>query len=102
MLLELKLGVAIATAIPMDGFHYTREDLDKMQDPKEAHERRGAPFTFDVHGIKKLVNRLREPVVTLGQKKAELIYAPSFEHVVKVCNDGLSFSSPKLWFVSFC
>ncbi len=31
----------------MDGFHYTRAQLDAMQDPAYAHARRGAPFTFD-------------------------------------------------------
>ena len=35
------------TIIPMDGYHYSRSELDKMEDPEEAHERRGAPFTFN-------------------------------------------------------
>ncbi|NRA38378.1 MAG: AAA family ATPase [Planctomycetes bacterium] len=36
------------TVIPMDGYHYYRHQLDAMDDPQEAHARRGAPFTFDV------------------------------------------------------
>ena len=33
--------------IPMDGYHYYRKELDEMEDPAEAHARRGAAFTFD-------------------------------------------------------
>lgn len=35
--------------IPMDGYHFRRDVLDDMNDPKQAHARRGAPFTFDSH-----------------------------------------------------
>ena len=35
------------TVIPMDGYHYDRSELDSMKNPKEAHARRGAPFTFN-------------------------------------------------------
>eukprot|EP00300_Choanocystis_sp_HF-7_P010082 c16774_g1_i4.p2 GENE.c16774_g1_i4~~c16774_g1_i4.p2 ORF type:complete len:125 (+),score=25.06 c16774_g1_i4:41-376(+) len=41
-----QLGVSCQT-IPMDGYHYYRYELDKMQDPKLAHERRGAHWTFN-------------------------------------------------------
>ncbi len=33
--------------IPLDGYHYYRSELDEMEDPVEAHVRRGAPFTFN-------------------------------------------------------
>jgi len=33
--------------IPMDGYHYYRAELDAMANPQEAHQRRGAPFTFN-------------------------------------------------------
>jgi pantothenate kinase len=36
-----------AIVLPMDGYHYRRDQLDRMPDPEEAHRRRGAPFTFD-------------------------------------------------------
>jgi pantothenate kinase len=36
-----------ALVIPMDGYHYSRSELDKFPDPIEAHARRGAEFTFD-------------------------------------------------------
>ncbi|HEY5715497.1 MAG TPA: uridine kinase [Psychromonas sp.] len=44
--LKLRLG-ELLTIIPMDGFHYYRSELDNMEDPVEAHARRGAPFTFN-------------------------------------------------------
>ena len=36
-----------AIVIPMDGYHYYRKELDEMENPKLAHERRGAEFTFN-------------------------------------------------------
>eukprot|EP00871_Galdieria_phlegrea_P000061 jgi/Galph1/1055/GphlegSOOS_G5820.1 len=43
--------------VPMDGFHLPKSVLDQMEDPKEAHARRGAPWTFDG---KAFVNALKE------------------------------------------
>lgn len=37
----------IGIAVPMDGFHLYRSQLDAMEDPAEAHARRGAPWTFN-------------------------------------------------------
>ncbi|KDO68556.1 hypothetical protein CISIN_1g0213621mg, partial [Citrus sinensis] len=31
----------VATVLPMDGFHLYLSQLDAMEDPKEAHARRG-------------------------------------------------------------
>lgn len=36
-----------AIALPMDGFHYYKRELDAFDDPAHAHDRRGAPFTFN-------------------------------------------------------
>ena len=36
-----------ALVVGMDGYHYYRSQLDQMDDPEEAHARRGAAFTFD-------------------------------------------------------
>ena len=44
--LQEQLGESL-TVLPMDGYHYTRRELDAMSDPENAHARRGAPFTFD-------------------------------------------------------
>jgi len=93
--IQMRVGIPIATAIPMDGYHYTRAQLDAMQNPQEAHERRGAPFTFDAAGFYQLVQKLTGPVIKprpAGSSsgggddppKAEWVKAPSFDHAVKV------------------
>eukprot|EP00249_Psilotum_nudum_P009645 c22063_g1_i4 orf=308-1054(+) len=63
----------IAISMPMDGFHLYKWQLDAMEDPIEAHARRGAPWTFDPV---KLVNSL----TTL--RNQGWVYVPSFEHGV--------------------
>lgn len=63
----------IATMLPMDGFHLYRAQLDAMEDPKEAHARRGAPWTFNPSLLLKCLQTLR----TEGS-----VYAPSFDHGV--------------------
>jgi len=44
--LKARLG-ELLTIIPLDGYHYYRSELDGMDDPEQAHARRGAPFTFN-------------------------------------------------------
>jgi len=44
--LKAQLGKLLAV-IPLDGYHYRRSELNAMEDPVEAHARRGAPFTFN-------------------------------------------------------
>ncbi|CAM0949078.1 unnamed protein product [Alopecurus aequalis] len=63
----------IATMLPMDGFHLYRSQLDAMEDPKEAHARRGAPWTFSPSLFLKCLQTL---------KKEGSVYAPSFDHGV--------------------
>ncbi|CAB1121265.1 unnamed protein product [Ectocarpus sp. CCAP 1310/34] len=36
-----------AICLPMDGYHLYRRELDLLPDPREAHRRRGAHWTFD-------------------------------------------------------
>ena len=87
--------------VPLDGWHLTRSTLDTFPDPKLAHDRRGAHWTFDgdfiiVILVKKLaeivregngyvsfIERLRMPI------SAEDVTAPSFSHSLKdpVFND---------------
>ncbi|CAI5490848.1 unnamed protein product [Closterium sp. Naga37s-1] len=66
-------GDDVAAVAPMDGFHLYRWQLDAMDDPKEAHARRGAPWTFDPAS---LVDCLR----TL--KDQGTVSLPSFDHGV--------------------
>ncbi|KAI5063392.1 hypothetical protein GOP47_0021939 [Adiantum capillus-veneris] len=63
----------IAIALPMDGFHLYRSQLDMMEDPVEAHARRGAPWTFDPDGLIKCLQALRSQ---------GCVRAPSFDHGV--------------------
>lgn len=56
-----KLLGKMLVVIPMDGYHYYRNELDKMMDPQQAHSRRGAPFTFNAT---KFVNDLITARVT--------------------------------------
>uniref|UniRef100_I1R7N2 Phosphoribulokinase/uridine kinase domain-containing protein n=1 Tax=Oryza glaberrima TaxID=4538 RepID=I1R7N2_ORYGL len=56
----------IATMLPMDGFHLYRSQLDAMEDPKEAHARRGAPWTFDPSRFLKCLQTLREEVLPVS------------------------------------
>ncbi|KAK3903828.1 ATP-dependent kinase [Staphylotrichum tortipilum] len=74
----------IAAFVPMDGFHYTRAQLDAMPDPAEAHARRGAEFTFDGEAFAALVRRLAEPL----DGETEAVLAPSFDHAVKDPREG--------------
>ncbi|XP_051118732.1 putative uridine kinase C227.14 [Andrographis paniculata] len=65
--------LAVAIVLPMDGFHLYRHQLDGMEDPKEAHARRGAPWTFDPKRLLRCLGNLRDK----GS-----VYAPSFDHGV--------------------
>ncbi|THU61242.1 hypothetical protein C4D60_Mb07t21240 [Musa balbisiana] len=62
-----------AIVLPMDGFHLYRSQLDAMENPEEAHARRGAPWTFNPELLLKCLRSLRNEGST---------YAPSFDHGV--------------------
>lgn len=63
----------VAVAVPMDGFHLYRWQLDCFQDPVEAHARRGAPWTFNPSALVRHLARIRAK----GHG-----YLPSFNHGV--------------------
>lgn len=63
----------------MDGYHLSRAQLDSMPDPKHAHDRRGAAFTFDGVAFVRLLSQLRAPITS----ETPTIHAPSFDHAVK-------------------
>ena len=67
-------GAASAVFLPMDGFHYTRAQLDAgvAGDPPAAHARRGAPWTFDAAAFAAAVAAAAVPGTALD--------APSFDH----------------------
>ncbi|GAA6059440.1 hypothetical protein JCM10212_005379 [Sporobolomyces blumeae] len=49
----------VAVAVGLDGWHHTREALDRFPDPVEARRRRGAAFTFDAVSYVAFVRSLR-------------------------------------------
>ncbi|KAL1750935.1 P-loop containing nucleoside triphosphate hydrolase protein [Schizophyllum commune] len=65
-----------ATLVGLDGWHLTRAQLDAMSDPKLAHDKRGAHWTFDGNSYVAFVRALR-------QEPTGVITAPSFDHAVK-------------------
>ncbi|KAF8480805.1 P-loop containing nucleoside triphosphate hydrolase protein, partial [Russula ochroleuca] len=69
-----------AILVGLDGWHLTRAQLDSMPDPKLAHDRRGAHWTFDADSYVSFIHELREPVLSGG---SATITAPSFDHAVK-------------------
>ncbi|KAK7284078.1 hypothetical protein RJT34_18815 [Clitoria ternatea] len=63
----------VAIVVPMDGFHLYRSELDAMENPEEAHTRRGAPWTFNPLRLLTCLNNLR----IHGS-----VHVPSFDHGV--------------------
>ncbi|KAL4813453.1 P-loop containing nucleoside triphosphate hydrolase protein [Aspergillus spinulosporus] len=64
-----------AIALSMDGFHYPKKYLDELENPEEAHARRGAHWTFDA---------------------SEVIHAPQFDHGVGDPVEGAIEVSPEV------
>jgi len=99
--------VDIAICISQDGWHLPRSALDKFHDVKNAHDRRGAAFTFDGVAFSDFVIALRHNSRTavivdpsadanvLDRTAEELsadgnlttgggvLYAPGFSHTLK-------------------
>eukprot|EP00898_Chlorokybus_atmophyticus_P005390 jgi/Chlat1/5852/Chrsp4S06232 len=73
-LLNTATKSSMAVNVPMDGFHFYRHQLDAMQNPSEAHKRRGAHWTFDGERFVSFLQQLRMQ----GSGRA-----PSFDHAVK-------------------
>lgn len=63
----------VAVVLPMDGYHYTRAQLDAFDDPGAAHARRGAHWTFDAEAF---VSKVGEVAGDASSTKS----APTFDH----------------------
>lgn len=68
-----------AAVVPMDGFHLANTELARLG----LADRKGAPETFDANGYIALLQRLKAGT--------ELVYAPSFDHVM---NEPIAGSIP--------
>ncbi|KAF8798293.1 P-loop containing nucleoside triphosphate hydrolase protein [Phlegmacium glaucopus] len=66
-----------AILVGLDGWHYTRAQLDIFPDPQIAHDRRGSHWTFDGAGYVSFIRALR------GTITSRVITAPSFDHALK-------------------
>ncbi|MDF1786792.1 MAG: AAA family ATPase [Verrucomicrobiales bacterium] len=71
--------------IPMDGYHYSCSELNEMENPEQAHERRGAPFTFN---SRKLVDDLIEA------RRTGSGHFPDFDHKERDPVEGRIFLKP--------
>lgn len=49
----------VAVVIPMDGFHYSRDELMARYGGPDALRRRGAPWTIDAHAIYEKLQEIR-------------------------------------------
>jgi len=61
------------SVVPMDGYHLYKADLEALADPKQALDRRGAPFTFN---SKRFVEDLKRAKISGSGT------FPSFDHTV--------------------
>ncbi|KAE8538169.1 hypothetical protein D1P53_005507 [Cryptococcus gattii VGV] len=68
-----------AVCVSLDGWHYTRAQLDQMDDPVKAHWWRGAHFTFDRTGYQIFLGLLRIPASSAPSE----IPFPTFDHAMK-------------------
>ncbi|KAF8599228.1 P-loop containing nucleoside triphosphate hydrolase protein [Ceratobasidium sp. AG-I] len=83
-----KLNVSqseVAVCIGLDGWHFSRAELDKFDNVKEAYDRRGAAFTFDSVAYVKFITALRQsPSHSVSPPpQTHLLYAPTFDHALK-------------------
>ncbi|WWD02916.1 hypothetical protein V865_000959 [Kwoniella europaea PYCC6329] len=65
----------VAICVGLDGWHYSRKELDGFENPKEAHWRRGAPFTFNLPSYTSFLQTIRQPL-----SNSEQISFPTFDH----------------------
>lgn len=87
-----------AAAVPMDGFHLSRAELDQLPNREEAYARRGASWTFDAAGVIHLITTLSNSRTSKSATPA-VILAPSFDHAAKdPLKDGIVLS-PDITFI---
>jgi pantothenate kinase len=70
-----------AILVGLDGWHLSRAQLDAFPDPKSAHDRRGAHWTFDGAAYVSFIRSLRN--ISDPDLDPTSITAPSFDHALK-------------------
>lgn len=79
-----------AILIGLDGWHLTRAQLDAFPEPKLAHDRRGAHWTFDGVAYVEFIRSVRQDLATASFT----ITAPSFDHALKDPTPDAVFVQP--------
>ncbi|KAJ1310750.1 hypothetical protein OPQ81_009272 [Rhizoctonia solani] len=75
----------VAVLVGLDGWHFSRAELDKFENVKEAYDRRGAAFTFNAASYVKFITALRQSPSSnvTPPPQTSIIYAPTFDHSLK-------------------
>lgn len=73
---QLRAKGVSAEVVGMDGYHYTRAELEKRIGTEKAVKFRGAPYTFDAPAVVELAHEL-------ANNTTSDIYFPTFDHAVK-------------------
>lgn len=63
----------LVASVSMDGFHYSKAQLNSFPDPAAAMARRGAPWTFDSQSF-------CDHLATFKQYPEQVLHWPSFDH----------------------
>ncbi|GAA6009443.1 hypothetical protein JCM11491_003558 [Sporobolomyces phaffii] len=80
--LNRRVGEPVAVAVGLDGWHHSRDELDRFPDPVEARRRRGAAFTFDAASYVAFIRALRTTPAPAT------VSFPVFSHAVKDPTDS--------------
>jgi pantothenate kinase len=67
-----RLGAPVAVVVPMDGFHYSNQELDR----RELRALKGIPATFDAQGFVDLVKDLKS-------RQNESVFCPLFDRSIE-------------------
>ncbi|OBA16994.1 P-loop containing nucleoside triphosphate hydrolase protein [Metschnikowia bicuspidata var. bicuspidata NRRL YB-4993] len=84
---HLRTKNVVSKALPQDGYHYYRRELEQFEDPQEAFRRRGAPFTFNAEAFVSSVRKLRTHAT---------VTAPLFDHSKKDPSEGAIVIGPEV------
>jgi pantothenate kinase len=68
-----------AELIPLDGYHYSKEVLSRMENSAEAQKRRGAHWTFDGNAFVALIKNLQN---SKNFQNSSIEYANGWSHKI--------------------
>jgi len=86
-----KYSTVSAILVGLDGWHYSRSELDAMPNPQLAHDRRGAHWTFDAESYVEFVRALRQDIT----EDSGVLTAPGFDHANKDPTPGAVCIEPE-------